>query len=155
MLGDRWGDLRAELRKRPWWMNLLLGFCAYMTFIYMPFDVFVKPVASDDEIWFGVPLHGWAAKATEPLHWAIYAAGTVGFLRMRRWMWPWAAVYVAQIAVGMFVWNVLDSRGRGWIGGMVAAAVFLVPTVSLWRAKRWFQPGTSAVPPSAPPRELE
>src|SRR3954469_14889580 len=100
--------LRTTLARRPWWMNLLFGFCLYMTFVYLPFDVFAKPVAHDEEVWFGVVLRGWAAKATEPLHWAIYAAGAYGFFRMRGWMWPWAALYVAQIAIGMFVWNVHD-----------------------------------------------
>ena len=35
-------------------MNLIFGFCVYMTFIYMPYDLFVKPMAVDDEVWFGV-----------------------------------------------------------------------------------------------------
>jgi hypothetical protein len=131
---------RAELERRPWWMNLVFGFCLYMTFIYLPFDVFVKPVAVDSEVWFGVLLHGWAAKLTEPLHWAIYAAGVYGFWKMRPWMWPWAALYVGQIAVGMLVWNLLDPRGR-WAWGAVAAALFGVLTIALWRARARFQKG--------------
>jgi hypothetical protein len=132
-------DWRSELRRRPWWMNALLGFCLYMTFIYMPFDFFWKSVETDDEVWFGVRLHGWYAKLTEPIHWLIYGAGAYGFWRMRPWMWPWAAVYVAQIAIGMLVWNILDPRGAGWIGGSLAAAVFLIPTVALWRARVRFR----------------
>ena len=131
-------EWRAEWARRPWWMNALLVFCIYMTFIYMPFDMFVKPVAVDDEVWFGLRMHGWAAKATEPLHWAIYAAGAYGFWKMRRWMWPWAALYVAQICIGMLVWNVLDERGRGVIAGVVAAAVFAIPMVALWRSRPVF-----------------
>ncbi len=132
-------DWRSELRRRPWWMNALFGFCLYMTFIYMPFDFFWKSVESDDEVWFGVRLHGWHAKLTEPLHWLIYAAGAYGFWRMRAWMWPWAAVYVAQIALGMLVWNLLDPRGAGWLGGGIAAGVFLIPTIALWRARPRFR----------------
>ena len=125
----------------------LFGFCLYMTFIYMPFDFFWKSVESDDEVWFGVRLHGWLAKLTEPLHWVIYAAGAYGFWRMRPWMWPWAAVYVAQIAVGMLVWNLLDPRGAGWLGGSVAAGAFLIPTFALWRARARFrvEPAVTAV----------
>ena len=67
--------LREDWGLRPWWMNGLFYFCCYMTFIYMPFDLFLKPVAEDHEIWFGFSLTGWWAKASEPLHWAIYAAG--------------------------------------------------------------------------------
>ena len=79
---------RERLAPRPWWMNAVMLFCAYMTFIHMPWDIFVKPVAQDAEAWFGFLLRGWGAKLTEPLHWAIYAAGTYGFWRMRAWMWP-------------------------------------------------------------------
>ena len=110
---------------RPAWLSVIMLFCAYMTFIYLPWDFFWKPVAVDQEAWFGVVLTGWAAKATEPLHWAIYAAGTYGLYRMRAWMWPWASLYVLQIAIGMFVWQLLDDRGRGLAMGVVAALPFL------------------------------
>ena len=128
----------AEWAKRRWWMNVLFVFCLYMTFIYMPFDLFLKPVAEDEEVWFGFTLHGWWAKATEPLHWLIYAAGAYGFWKMKRWMWPWAAVYVAQVSAAMFLWNVIDPRGSGWVAGTVAGAVFLIPTIALLRARSAF-----------------
>ena len=123
---------------RPWWMNLTWVFCLYMTFLYMPFDLFLKPVERDAEVWFGVAVYGWAAKLTEPLHWAIYAAGSYGFWRMRQWMWPWAALYVAQVAVGMLVWNLRDVQGAGWVGGSVAALLFGALAVALWRARNRF-----------------
>ena len=122
-------------------MNVLMVFCAYMTFIYLPWDLFVKPVAEDQEVWFGILLTGWAAKATEPLHWAIYAAGTWGFWQMRSWMWPWASTYVLQIAISMFVWQLLDDRGEGIFGGLLVALPFLLLAVALWRA-RWRFRGT-------------
>ena len=134
--------LTAEWQRRPWWMNLIFLFCVYMTFLYLPFDLFWKPVARDEEVWFGVTLHGWPAKLTAPLHWLIYAAGAWGFWKMRRWMWPWAAAYAAQVSVAMLVWNLLDPRGGGWMAGLIAGAVFLVPTVALWRARDLF--GTRA-----------
>ena len=145
-------DWRQALGQRPWWMNVLFAFCLYMTFIYVPFDFFWKSVATDEEVWFGFLLHGWAAKLTEPLHWAIYAAGAYGFWKMRSWMWPWAAVYAAQVSLGMLVWNLRDARGRGIVGGVVAAVVFLVPTVALWNARARFQNAagaTGAAPPTA------
>lgn len=132
-------DVVAELRRRPWWMNVLWGFCLYMTFIYLPYDLFFKPVAEDEEVWFGFVLHGWAAKLTAPLHWLIYAAGAYGFWKMARWMWPWAALYMAQVAIAMLVWNLIDERGGGWTAGLVSAAVVLLPTVALWVAKGRFQ----------------
>jgi hypothetical protein len=135
MPGTGW---REMLGRRPWWMNVLFVFCLYMTFVYMPFDMFSKSVARDEEVWFGFMLRGWAAKLTEPFHWAIYAAGAYGFWKMRPWMWPWAAVYSAQVSLGMLVWNLRDARGRGWAGGVVAALVFLIPTIALWRARARF-----------------
>ena len=47
----------------------------------------IIPVVALAAVWFGFMLEGWAAKATEPLHWAIYAAGAYGFWKMRR-CWP-------------------------------------------------------------------
>ena len=137
--------LVAELRQRPWWMNVMWAFCLYMTFIYLPFDLFFKPVAEDEEVWFGFVLTGWAAKATEPLHWLIYGAGAYGFWKMSRWMWPWAGVYSAQVMVAMLVWNLVDPRGGGWIPGLIAAALFAVPTAALWLAKGHFRPTTSQI----------
>lgn len=126
--------LRALLAPRLWWMNVLMAFCAYMTFIYMPFDLFIKPVAEDEEVWLGFVLHGWWAKATAPLHWLIYAAGFWGFLKMRSWMWPWAGVYSAQVAIAMLVWAVNDPGGRGAVSGLIAFAIFCIPTVALLMA---------------------
>ena len=123
---------------RPWWMTALLGFCAYMAFLYVPFDLFWKPVESDTEVWLGVPLHGWWAKATEPLHWAIYAAGTWGFWKMRPWMHPWAALYTASVAIGMGVWAASDARSPSAFIGLLPFAAFGALAAALWRARRLF-----------------
>ena len=131
--------LRAEWARRPWWMNVMYGFCLYMTFIYMPFDIFIKPVEQDQEVWFGFMLTGWWAKATAPLHWLIYAALARGFQLMRRWMHPWAMLYALQVAIGMGVWSLLDPRGPGLAGGLLAFGLFLVPVVALWRARALFE----------------
>ena len=144
MASSVWQSVVAELRRRPWWMNILWGFCLYMTFIYLPYDLFLKPVAADEEVWFGFVLRGWAAKATAPLHWLIYGAGAYGFWKMSRWMWPWAAVYAAQVAVAMLVWSLVDPRGSGLLAGAISAAVLLIPTVALWLAKPRFRPPAPA-----------
>jgi len=114
--------LREAFGRRPGWMNVLMGFCAYMALVYVPWDLVAKPLALDEEVWFGVRLHGGWAKATEPLHLAIYALGAYGFWHMRPWMWPWAAVYAAQVAIAMAVWPILYREEIG--GGMVRAVVF-------------------------------
>lgn len=137
-MGAAMAGWRAQWSRRPWWMNALLAFCLYMTFIYMPFDLFLKPVAKDHEVWFGFALTGWWAKATEPLHWLIYGAGAWGFWHMRSWMWPWAAVYSAQVSLAMLVWNLVNPNGRGLAAGLIAAALFAVPAIALWRARPLF-----------------
>ncbi len=130
--------IRQDWGLRPWWMNLIFYFCIYMTLIYMPFDLFYKPVEADDEVWFGITLHGWYAKLTEPLHWLIYGLGAYGFWKMKSWMWPWATVYLAQIVLAMFVWNQLDPRGGGVIAGLISAAVFCLPLVAMVLARHKF-----------------
>ena len=130
--------VRDDWRKRPWWMNLIFYFCVYMTVVYMPFDLFWKPVEQDQEIWFGFTLTGWWAKATEPLHWLIYGFGAYGFWKMKSWMWPWAAVYAAQVVIAMVVWNFVNPGMGTWYSAIVAGAVFAVPMVALWRAKDTF-----------------
>ena len=136
-------QLRIEWQKRPMWMNLIWFFCLYMTFIYMPFDMFTKPFEHWEEVWFGFTLKGWAAKATEPLHWLIYGAGAFGFWKMKSWMWPWAAVYCLQVVIAMVVFNLLEGpnggRGGGPIAALVTGTVFLVPTIALWLAKDKFR----------------
>lgn len=131
--------LRVGFGRRPAWMNALMVFSAWMAFVYVPWDFLVKPVARDEEVWFGILLTGWAAKLTAPFHWAIYAAGFYGFRRMRPWMWPWAAVYVAQIALAILVWNVRELGGLlGWFVGVVGAIPFGGLTWLLWRSRDAF-----------------
>ena len=133
--------LRDVLARRPGWMNALLGFCVYMTFFYMPFDFFWKPIAHDQEVWFGIVLTGLAAKATEPLHWALYAAGTYGFWHMRAWLWPWASLYALQVAIAMGLWPIFKFGGaKGFAMGALSFVPFAALSVALWRARDRFQP---------------
>ena len=136
--------LQDRLRQRPWWMNALMAFCAYMAIIYVPWDMASKPLAEAEEAWFGVMLTGWGARLTEPLHWLIYLAGMIGFWRMSPWMHPWAAVYTLQVAIAMLVWNLVNPGGAGWIAGLIAALPFLLLTALLWRQRLRF------ISPAAP-----
>ncbi|MGH0036944.1 MAG: SDR family NAD(P)-dependent oxidoreductase [Myxococcota bacterium] len=132
--------LREIFGDRPWWMNVLMVFSAYMTFVYMPWDIFLKPVAEDAEVWFGVLFSGWWAKLLALPHWFVYAAATYGFRRMRPWMRPWSAAYVAQIAIGMFVWNTLQLGGfLGLAMGVVVAIPFSFLALALWNARDAFE----------------
>lgn len=137
--------LKQTWQQRPWWLNLIWLFCLYMTFIYMPFDMFTKPFERWEEIWFGFTLTGWAAKLTEPLHWLIYGAGSYGIWKMKPWMWPWGAVYCAQVVIAMVVFNLIEgadgseSRGGGVIGAIISGTVFMLPTIAMYRAKALFR----------------
>tara|TARA_B100000959_G_scaffold182039_1_gene190347 strand:+ start:706 stop:1080 length:375 start_codon:yes stop_codon:yes gene_type:complete len=116
-------------------MNALLLFCAFMAFFYVPWDFFFKPLAVDEEVWFGFLLRGWAAKLTEPLHWLIYLAGSIGLWKMKPWVFPWASLYSLQVAIGMFVWNYLDERGSGLLGSTLIALPFLLLAAALWKSR--------------------
>lgn len=132
-----WSAIQSQWARRPWWMNLMFALCLYMAFVRVPIDLVFTPVERDQEVGFGIVLRGIWAKATEPLHWAVYAAGAWGFWKLRPWMWPWAAVYAAQIAMGTIIWNYHDPRGNAGIGAMLGAA-FLIPTIALWRSRSIF-----------------
>jgi hypothetical protein len=122
-------------------MNALLFFCAYMAFIYVPWDLMMKPTRFDDEVWFGVRFHGVWAKLLEPPHLFVYGAGVYGFWRMRPWMWPWASFYAAQVAFSMALWPFLYRRETGAIAaGLVFAAVVALFARELWRMRESFQP---------------
>lgn len=126
---------RALLARRPAWMNALWLLCAYMACLRVPFDLLVTPVADDQEVWFGLLLTGWPAKLSAPLHLVIYGLGAWGFWHMRTWMWPWASVYAAQVAIGMLVWNLTDPRGAGAVGGVPLFLAGACLAIALWRAR--------------------
>ncbi len=132
--------LREVLSRRPLWMNALLVFCVFMAGAYIPWDIFLKPAARDQEVWFGVTFNGWHAKLAALLHWAIYGAGAYGFWRMRAWMWPWAALYAAEVAVSMFVWTVVHfgSGWKGWLAAPFVCAPFAVLGLALWHSRDQF-----------------
>ena len=128
--------LADAFRGRPTWMNVALVFCAWMTFVYVPWDFFIKPVAEDEEVWFGILFHGAAAKWLEVPHWVVYAMLTYGLRRMRPWAGTLASLYSAQIALGMFVWNF--NEWEGWLVpllvGTIGAIPFTLLAMAFWSA---------------------
>ena len=132
--------LRSVFAGRPWWMNTLMVFSAYMAFVYCPWDILVKPAEVDEEVWFGIRFHGGAAKLTGLFHWAVYLAGAYGFRKMRPWMWPWAAVYAGQVAFSMLMWNWIYVGGfLGFLLGIIAVIPFGLLTLVLWEARPAFE----------------
>jgi short-subunit dehydrogenase len=134
-------DWLAQLFEgRPWWMNALMVFSGFMAIVYVPWDIFVKPAAIDEEVWFGIRFYGGTAKFLALFHWAIYAGMAYGFRRMRPWLWPWAAVYWGQVAFGMLVWSWVYIGGfGGFLLGLASFAPFGWLTAALWNARPQFQ----------------
>ena len=132
--------LRDLFRDRPVWMNVLLVFSAWMAFVYVPWDIFLKPVAGDQEVWFGILFSGWAAKLMAFPHWFVYGAAVYGFRRRRPWMRLWGALYTGQVALAMFVWSVVHVGGAlGFIAGVVSAVPFSLFAWGFWNARDHFE----------------
>jgi hypothetical protein len=129
----------AQLARRPWWINLLFFFCLYMAVVHTPLDLFFKPVGSDEEVWFGVVFRGWAAKILAIPHWIIYGLGAYGFWRMRPWMWPWAAVYTAQVALAFLVWGIVHFDGLGVLLALISPVPFLALAGALFFERERFE----------------
>jgi short-subunit dehydrogenase len=131
--------LRDIFRDRPWWMNVLLVFSGWMAFVYVPWDIFIKPAEADAEVWFGILFTGWAAKLTAFPHWFVYGAAVYGFRRRRPWMRVWGAAYSAQVAFGMFVWSVVHVGGfLGFMAGIISAIPFSLIAWGFWNAHDHF-----------------
>ncbi len=132
--------LRDLFRDRPVWINALMVFSAFMAFIYMPWDIFWKPVAQDQEVWFGIMFTGWWAKFWAFPHWFVYATATHGFRRRRPWICTWGALYTAQISLGMLVWNIghFGFSLTGWFVGIIGAAPFALLSLALVDAREHF-----------------
>ncbi len=132
--------LHDVFRDRPWWMNAVMVFCAYMAFVYVPWDLFWKPVEEDREVWFGIMFSGAWAKVMAVPHWIVYGAGVYGFRRRRPWMAVWAPLYTAQVAVAMALWPIFQYGGlMGVFFGVIAAVPMAALTLALWDARDHFQ----------------
>jgi hypothetical protein len=131
-------DLQRELARRPPWLNLAFGICLFATFVFCPIDVFFTSVAEAEEIWFGITLHGLAAKVGELAHWAVWAVGAYGLWRMRPWLPIAAGGYLLQVALAHVVWSVLSERGRGLGIGLLQGTVFTSVAAVFFRSQSYF-----------------
>ena len=133
-------------RERPWWMSAAMVFCAFMAFVYVPWDLFVKPVDRDEEVWFGLLFTGWWAKILALPHWFVYATGVYGFRRRRPWMGFWTTAYTAQVAFGMYLWTALETGGfTGLLLGVIPALPFAGLAWAFWNARDYFDPKPLAI----------
>jgi hypothetical protein len=116
------------------WATALAVFCAVTVVYLVARDLFV-PHVRDVEVWFGIELRGWAARATAPLHWAIFAVGAWAFATQRAWVWPAASLYAVYIAVSHLVWNVTSPSGGGLAAGLLQLGLFLIPAVLVFKLR--------------------
>ena len=131
--------LHDVFRDRPWWMNAVMVFCAYMAFIYVPWDLFFKPVEEDREVWFGILFSGVWAKIMAVPHWIVYGAAVYGFRRRRPWMAFWAPLYTAQVAFSFGIWPMMTYGGfLGFLGGLIAVVPWALLTYAFWVSRDHF-----------------
>lgn len=127
-------NARSPATGRPWWASALGLFCA-LTVVFLVIRDLTIPHVRDTEVWFGFELRGALALATAPLHWAIFAVGARAYWTCRPWVWPWASVYAAYIALSHLVWNLTSPHGGGWGDGLWQLALFSLPAIALWFAR--------------------
>ena len=130
-------------------MTLVLGLCLFGTFLYLPYDLLFTPLDRAEEVWFGVTLRGWAAKAGEVAHWMVYAVGAWGLWFMRPWLPIAAGLYLLQVAVAHLVWSELDPRGHGIAVGLVQGAVFVAAATLFFRSPTGVTAATAGHGPPA------
>ena len=116
-------------------MTALAVFCLATVLFLVPRDLFY-PETRDVEVWFGFEVHGAAALATAPIHWAIFLVGAWVFWFQRPWILPWAAGYAFYIALSHLVWSEASPNGSGWPMGLVQALAIACPGLLLVRAHR-------------------
>ena len=131
-------DVRAEWAKRSWWLNGIMLFSLFMVFIYTPFDVGMKPVAEDEDVWFGYMFTGWAAKIGGLVHAVVYGLLGWGLWKMRPWVWWVGSLYLTQVAVAMFLWPLFNEQGT-LLTAAIAGGIFSIPAIAFWRARDQFQ----------------
>ena len=127
------------LLRRPFWMNVVFLFCVYMTFVYLPWDVFIKPISQDEEVWFGILFYGWMAKVGGVVHWIVYASLTYGLWHMKSWARLLIIAYLLQVAWSMVFWALLrDDPTPVWLN-LILAMIFLFFSVLFYRQKSRFK----------------
>jgi hypothetical protein len=134
------------LAERPLWLNFTLLVCAYIAFVYSPWDYFGKPVAEAEDVWFGFVLRGETARLTEPIHFLIYASFVWGIWFMRPWMRTWGTIYLVQMTIAFAIWPIFDERGRPWMS---------LPSLLIWGWLTWKYWNASRIFTEEPPAGSE
>jgi hypothetical protein len=120
---------------RPRSATPLALLCA-LTVVFTAWRDLTLPHVRDIEVWLGFEVHGALARATAPLHWAIFATGAWAFATARPWAWSAAAGYVLYVALAHLVWSEASPKGQGWPMGLLQAAGFSLIAWGVWRLRR-------------------
>jgi hypothetical protein len=108
-------------------------FCFATVAFLAPRDLF-EAETRDVEVWLGLEVHGRAAQATAPLHWAIFATAGWAFWTQRPWIWRAAAGYVFYVALSHLIWSEASPHGNGWPLGLLQMLAISLPGFWLLRA---------------------
>ena len=112
----------------------LAAFCLATIVFLVTRDLFVAG-PRDVEVWFGFELRGGWARATAPLHWALFGFGAWAFWTARPWVWRAAAAWCGYVALSHVVWNFVSPNGGGAFDALWQFVLFLAPApVLLWLA---------------------
>ena len=125
-------ESRPQEATRIDWRTALGVVCLAALVINVPRDLFVAETR-DVEVWLGFEVTGPLARATAPLHWAIFAAGAWGCFRRRPWAVPAVVGYLGYVAVSHLVWSEASPRGRGFAVGALQALGIAVIAGVVWR----------------------
>lgn len=120
---------------RPRWVTAMALLCVAIV-VFLVYRDLLVPGPRDVEVWFGLEVHGRAARLSAPLHWAIFLVGAFGFWFQKPWIVPAAAGYAFYIAFSHLVWSEMSPKGQGWPIGLAQALLFSIPGVLLLRARR-------------------
>ncbi len=128
---------------RPHRNTALAAFCVASILFLAWRDLFVAG-PREVEVWLGFEVYGMWARASAPLHWALFAFGAWAFWTQRPWVWRAAAAYCGYVALSHVVWNFTSPHGGGAFDAAWQLALFLSPApVLLWlgRLPRDASPG--------------
>lgn len=125
----------TPLPRTPVANRALAAFCV-ATLGFLVYRDLAVPGPRETEVWFGFELTDAWARATAPLHWALFAAGAWAFFTRRPWVWRAAACYCAYVALSHVVWNFTSPAGGGAFDAAWQFVLFLAPAPLFW----WLDP---------------
>lgn len=149
--GSGMGTAASSSRRR--WEIALAVFCAG-TVVFLVTRDLMLPRVQAVEVWLGIEVHGFWARATAPLHWALFAVGAWAFARGRAWIWPASSLYAVYVGISHLIWNLQSPNGGGLVHGVWQLLLFTgVGAVLLYLHHALDDPASE--PPSEPGHRVQ